>query len=474
MFNWITSIATSVKGLFIGIAITLGIVSAPQIPAPMPEAPQEIIQTATSSPTVTPTPIPTPTPTLTSTKTIEKKDTPSAPGAVQTFIQSIINPSTTQTPTPTPTLKPNLTPTPTPIPTSTPTQTSVTPTSEAPIITSVNIDPTRTSAEFEWQTDKPTQSKIFISGSSLSSKVFNSSSDLSTRHLATVTGLAAGATYTYEIEAIASDSTVVKKQGGFDTLAPPPPSKFISGPTPIITKSDNGEYKLTTIEWMSDKPAQIDWILPKVDYQKCFPLTNNQFKPRTTYTCTVTLTDTETSISSEKTFSFTTGVGIFIVEGFNLASDSSLASPDPNTFDFRFTIFNYDIIPITLQKIVFPIEIQGGGGSQGNFTIGNLSKTKMYRYLDNWQNTGDKVLVLESDTSFDGSALTINSNIIVSPIGQKAETYYVSVSGLTGNPGPSDSLFIKMSTVQIQEDVPVEFNSLNSFEWKVHSNFISN
>jgi len=71
MFNWISNVATSIKGLFVAVAITLGIVSAPQIPAPIQEAPQEISQAAI----VTPTPIPTPTPTTTPIKSTNNKDT---------------------------------------------------------------------------------------------------------------------------------------------------------------------------------------------------------------------------------------------------------------------------------------------------------------------------------------------------------------------------------------------------------------
>ena len=85
----------------------------------------------------------------------------------------------------------------------------------------MNISPDQTSATFEWQTDKPTQSKIFISGGGLSAKILNSASGLSTRHIATVTGLLENVTYTYEIEAIADGTSVVKKQGSFETLPKP-------------------------------------------------------------------------------------------------------------------------------------------------------------------------------------------------------------------------------------------------------------
>ena len=97
-------------------------------------------------------------------------------------------------------------------------------------ITSVSVVPDMTSAKVEWQTNKPTESKIFISGGNLSSKIFNSVSGLSTRHSVTITGLSEETTYLYEIEAIASGVNVVKKQGSFKTLPPPPLFEF----SPVI------------------------------------------------------------------------------------------------------------------------------------------------------------------------------------------------------------------------------------------------
>ena len=88
-------------------------------------------------------------------------------------------------------------------------------------ITSVSVVPDMTSAKIEWQTNKPTESKVFISGGNLSSKIFNSISGLSTRHSATITGLSEETSYSYEIEAIAGGTNAVKKQGNFNTLPLP-------------------------------------------------------------------------------------------------------------------------------------------------------------------------------------------------------------------------------------------------------------
>ena len=83
-------------------------------------------------------------------------------------------------------------------------------------ISSVNITPTITSAKIEWQTDKPTESKVFLSGGGLSSKLYNSESGLSTRHSVFVDGLNSNTDYAYEIEAI-SNANSVKKMGNFKT-----------------------------------------------------------------------------------------------------------------------------------------------------------------------------------------------------------------------------------------------------------------
>ena len=83
-------------------------------------------------------------------------------------------------------------------------------------ILSVNITPTITSAKIEWQTDKPTESKVFLSGGGPSSKLYNSESGLSTRHSVFVGGLNSNTNYTYEIEVIA-EAGFSKKVGSFNT-----------------------------------------------------------------------------------------------------------------------------------------------------------------------------------------------------------------------------------------------------------------
>lgn len=148
---------------------------------PMPASIKPIIPQTSES-------ITTPKPT-TPAKVIEPKTT-------EPVVQPPVN--TTQTPEPTP-------------PPTTQTQSSV-----AIQISSVNITPSLTSAQIEWQTNILTSSKIFLSGGNISSNVFSSESGLSTRHIVNATGLTSGTTYSYEIEAVADDQ-VMKKQGSFTT-----------------------------------------------------------------------------------------------------------------------------------------------------------------------------------------------------------------------------------------------------------------
>jgi hypothetical protein len=94
-------------------------------------------------------------------------------------------------------------------------------------IISVNVYPDITSARIEWQTDKPTESKIFISGGGFSSEIFPSLSGLSTHHIANIDNLKGNQVYSFEIEAIAGIN-FTKQTGEFKTLTPPPPIFSIS------------------------------------------------------------------------------------------------------------------------------------------------------------------------------------------------------------------------------------------------------
>ncbi len=84
-------------------------------------------------------------------------------------------------------------------------------------IFAVNVISTTNVTKIEWQTNKPAQSKLFLSGGGLSSKLYSSESGLSTRHSVSITGLKGSADYSYEIEAVMSDYVFTKKNGEFST-----------------------------------------------------------------------------------------------------------------------------------------------------------------------------------------------------------------------------------------------------------------
>jgi len=77
-------------------------------------------------------------------------------------------------------------------------------------IMTVTTAPTVSSCAVSWETNVPTTSKLFVvRNGSLS--IMQSSSGLSTRHVATIDGLAANTTYTFDLEAIAADSRFAKR-----------------------------------------------------------------------------------------------------------------------------------------------------------------------------------------------------------------------------------------------------------------------
>ena len=83
-------------------------------------------------------------------------------------------------------------------------------------ITSVSVSSTFTTMDFEWWTNKLSDSKVFISGGGMSSKVYSSESGLSTHHIVHISGLNGNTNYSYEVEAIAGAEDV-KKQGSYST-----------------------------------------------------------------------------------------------------------------------------------------------------------------------------------------------------------------------------------------------------------------
>lgn len=124
-------------------------------------------------------------------------------------------PAQNLTPTPAPTsipqieLVPQTTATPPVALTPTPPSTVVEPLS----ITSVTISTTLTTAQIVWTTNKLSQSKVFITGGGIY-KVIQSESGSSMRHIANVTSLTSGTSYSYQMEST-SGTEVTNKDGTF-------------------------------------------------------------------------------------------------------------------------------------------------------------------------------------------------------------------------------------------------------------------
>ncbi|MCG2694489.1 hypothetical protein L6261_00175 [Candidatus Parcubacteria bacterium] len=85
-------------------------------------------------------------------------------------------------------------------------------------ITQANVYTGISSAIIEWETNIPTESKIFVTGGILYSEIFNSESGLSTKHQLTIRNLSDGTSYNYEIEAV-SGTVFSKQKGSFKTIS---------------------------------------------------------------------------------------------------------------------------------------------------------------------------------------------------------------------------------------------------------------
>lgn len=111
-------------------------------------------------------------------------------------------------------------------------------------ITSVNVIPSIDSARIEWQTNSPTESKVYITGGSYSSKVFPSEAGFTKNHFANIyLPESSMATYSYEITAN-GDNGFTHKNGNFQTL--PHLIAHISTDKNVI-RNDGVDYVTLTI-----------------------------------------------------------------------------------------------------------------------------------------------------------------------------------------------------------------------------------
>ncbi|MDP3764610.1 MAG: peptidoglycan-binding domain-containing protein [bacterium] len=90
-------------------------------------------------------------------------------------------------------------------------------------ISSVNVVPDMTSAKIEWVTNRPTESKLYLSGGGLTSKLFISETGYSTNHFSNISQLVPITDYSFQITAI-GNSGLVSYTDDFKTKIPPPQS----------------------------------------------------------------------------------------------------------------------------------------------------------------------------------------------------------------------------------------------------------
>lgn len=84
-------------------------------------------------------------------------------------------------------------------------------------ISSVKTTSTETSAEIEWETNKPSESKIYISGGDFNSKLFISQSGFDSNHKISLEKLSPSVNYSYRITAVNEDG-FSSKLGEIETL----------------------------------------------------------------------------------------------------------------------------------------------------------------------------------------------------------------------------------------------------------------
>lgn len=86
-------------------------------------------------------------------------------------------------------------------------------------LTLTNKTITDTTAKIEWQTNQPTESKLYLSGGGLNSKLYTSEAGYTTSHFVNISGLTATTNYSYQITAI-GNAGFIELYGGFNTQTP--------------------------------------------------------------------------------------------------------------------------------------------------------------------------------------------------------------------------------------------------------------
>jgi hypothetical protein len=248
-------------------------------------------------------------------------------------------------------------------------------------ITSVSVAPDRVSARIEWQTNKPTSAKVFISGGRLSFKAYNSESGLSTRHIVNILGLDRGTTYSYEIESITGEQ-VSKKVGVFSTA---PQFAFTNGPNPIvklIPLPTGGNYQLSEVQWTSnDASASFvhNLCTPKLSYPDNISPKSVSVVDRTNYNCTFKIQDGFGNFV-EKGYSFVVGPGHISVSNMDVLSGLSSGE---NVIFYRIRLANHDNWLYSTSTAINSLTLKLEKSATPNFFITSIV-TALYKTSVPW------------------------------------------------------------------------------------------
>ncbi len=127
--------------------------------------------------------------------------------------------------------------------------------SPSAVISSVSaVGITTNSATITWNTDQPSSSQAMLNSGAVASPAVNSS--MVTAHVVALSGLAAGATYTYSVQSTNAQGLLSASPNlTFATLTVPAPTPTITGAVISGVAASGIGTTSSTITWTTDKPA---------------------------------------------------------------------------------------------------------------------------------------------------------------------------------------------------------------------------
>jgi hypothetical protein len=135
-------------------------------------------------------------------------------------------------------------------------KTNTTEASPSTVITITGQTVSTSTAKIEWATNQQTESKLYLSGGGLNSKLYTSETGFTTHHIVNISSLNPSMDYSYQITAIGNDG-LASYSGLFKTATPSPTLTIIGGGDISLNSSGN---KITwTSTYVSSCFATGDW-----------------------------------------------------------------------------------------------------------------------------------------------------------------------------------------------------------------------